>query len=34
MEDRGFFIEAACRAENWKAFVPTFEAILDSVTFD
>lgn len=32
--DQGFFVEAAGRAENWRAFEPTFEAILESVTLD
>ena len=32
--ERVFFVEAAGRAENWKAFEPTFEAILESVTLD
>jgi hypothetical protein len=32
--DRILFVEAAGRAENWKAFEPTFDAMLESVTLD
>jgi hypothetical protein len=32
--ERGFFIEGAGRAEAWKAFAPTFEAMLQRVTLE
>jgi hypothetical protein len=32
--ERVFFVEAAGRAEGWKAFEPTFDAILESITLD
>jgi hypothetical protein len=32
--DRGVFIEGAGQADSWKAFEPTFEASLESVTLD
>jgi hypothetical protein len=32
--ERALFIEAAGRAENWKKFEPTFEAMVQSLTLD
>ena len=32
--DRGVFIEGAGQAESWKAFEPTFEASLETMTLD
>ena len=33
-EERSFFLEAAGQAEDWRRFLPTLQAILDSVRLD